>query len=127
MDTSKTKFGFNQLSNETPEWANWIFRGYFIISKAAVGYIAGLTALKELNMSLLTLTVTLLTINLLLDPIMYGFSKLFGIVPDQAEPGAPLVADKQVTDDGTKAIDPVVVKAPEIVEPVVEKLKIFGE
>lgn len=109
---SKTSFGFSQLENETPEWANWIFRGYFIISKAMVGYLAGLTALKELNISILTLTVVMLTINLLLDPIMYGFSKLFGIVPDNADPKKPLLADKQIENNGTdvKDITPVIIK-----------------
>lgn len=113
-NTSKISFGFSQLENETPEWANWIFRGYFIISKAMVGYLAGLTALKELNISILTLTVVMLTINILLDPIMYGFSKLFGIVPDSADPKKPLLADKQIENNGTdvKDITPVIIKPP---------------
>lgn len=111
-NTSTVKFGLGQVNNETPEWANWIFRGWFIISKAVVGYIAALAALKELNISITTLMVITLTINLLLDPIMYGFSKLFGIVPDQADSSSPFIADKQVTPEGdVKNINPVALPA----------------
>lgn len=115
MDTSKTSFGLGQIANETPEWANWIFRGWFIISIAFIGWASAVGIFDKATVNVITTTVTLL-----LNPIMYGFSKLFGIVPDQAEPGAPLVADKQVTDEGTKAIDPVIIKAPDVIEPVVE-------
>jgi len=73
------KFGLGQLNNESPLWAKWIFRGYFIISKAVIGYLGGLAALKQLDMSITALTVITLTISLLLDPIMLGFSNLFGI------------------------------------------------
>lgn len=109
-DTSKTGFGFDQIVNETPEWANWIFRGWFIISKAIIGYLGTLMAIKGISISLTTFLVISATISMLGDPIMYGFSKLFGIVPEQAEPGAGLVADKQITDGGTKAVNPVVVE-----------------
>jgi hypothetical protein len=110
MDTSKTSFGFDQLTNPTPEWANWIFRGYFIISKAVVGYLAALAAVQQLHISVQFLMVVTLTITLLFDPIMYGFSKMFGIVPTANDPAQPLIATAQVDDKGnTQAINPVVV------------------
>jgi hypothetical protein len=110
MDKSKTSFGFSQISNQTPEWANWIFRGWFIISKAAIGYLGTLMAIKGINIPLTTFLVISATITMLGDPIMYGFSKLFGIVPDAPDPSKPLIADTQVDDKGnTKAINPIVV------------------
>jgi hypothetical protein len=110
MDTSKTSFGFDQLTNPTPEWANWIFRGYFIISKAVVGYLAALATIQQLHISVQLLMVVTLTITLLFDPIMYGFSKMFGIVPTANDPTQPLIATAQVDDKGnTQAINPLVV------------------
>lgn len=111
-DTSKTSFGLDQVNNETPEFANWIFRGYFIISKAAIGWIAavGLFPTK-------TQFVVVTTVSLLLDPIMLGFSKLFGIVPVQADDSKPLVADHQIDDKGDiQAIKPVVLPAQDVTQ-----------
>lgn len=107
-DSSKVKFGLDQVNNLTPEFANWIFRGYFIISKAFVGWAAavGLFSVHELF-------VILTTINLLVDPIMYGFSKLFGIVPEEADPNQPVIATQQIDSAGdTKSINPIVVDPP---------------
>lgn len=114
MKKQAIKFGLNQISNETPLIAVWIFRGYFIVSKAVVGFIAALVAVKELNLSVTTLTVTTLTITLLLDPLVLGFSKLFGIEPQQVEEGSPLLADKQIDEKGnTVSINPVVISQPD--------------
>lgn len=112
MDTTKTSFGLDQINNPTPEYANWIFRGYFIISKAVIGYLGAISALKGIGMSLITFTVIILTITLLLDPIVLGFSKLFGVVPEQADPAKSLIATDQIDDKGdTQAIKPVVIAA----------------
>lgn len=100
MDKSKTNFGLDQVNNPTPEFANWIFRGYFIISKAAIGYICGISAAGALAIPVKTMLLYTLTVSLLLDPIMYGFSKLFGIVPDQVDPNKPFVASQQIDDKG---------------------------
>lgn len=110
MDKSKTSFGLSQVNNETPEWANWIFRGYFIISKALIGYLAALSALHGIKISVDTFTLITVTINLLLDPVVYGFSKLFGVVPDAPNADNKLVADKEIDDKGdTKAVNPVII------------------
>jgi hypothetical protein len=110
-DTSKTSFGLDQVNNETPPFANWIFRGYFIISKAMIGWIAavGLFPTK-------TQFVVVTTVSLLLDPIVLGFSKLFGIVPVPVDPSHPFVASQQVDDKGNvQQINPVVLKPQEVV------------
>lgn len=83
--TGTVKFGLGQLTNSTPTFAKWIFRGYFIISKAIIGYLGALAALKGIDITITTLTIVTLTISLLLDPIMLGFSNLFGVEPDQGK------------------------------------------
>lgn len=77
--TGDVKFGLGQIKNPTPEMANWIFRGYFIISKAVIGWLGGLSAAHAVNVSVTTMLLITLTVSLLLDPVMLGFSKLFGI------------------------------------------------
>lgn len=105
MDKSKVGFGLDQVNNVTPPFANWIFRGYFIVSKAFIGWMAAVGIFTPHE-----LFVTLTTVNLLLDPIMYGFSKLFGVVPDSPTGGTALIADKQVDKSGdVKAVNPVLV------------------
>ncbi len=73
-----TKFGIKQLKNDTPEWAKWIFRSWFFISKALLGWLS-YTKLIESN----TLHELIGVFSLLIDPIMFGFSKMFGIVPNK--------------------------------------------
>lgn len=110
-DKSKTGFGFNQVSNPTPEFANWIFRGYFLISKAVIGWLGGLAAAGALSVPVKTMLLISLTISLLLDPIMLGFSKLFGIVPEPVDPEKPFVASQQVNEQGdVNAIPDTVLK-----------------
>lgn len=76
----KVKFGLSQVNNRTPDSANWIFRGYFIISKAIIGWLAVVKWLTPNEIYNVSMTVTLLV-----DPIMLGFSKLFGIEPTVPE------------------------------------------
>jgi hypothetical protein len=84
----KVKFGLNQVNNKTPEFANWIFRGYFVISKALIGWLAAIKWLDTSQIYNVTITITLL-----IDPIMLGFSKLFGIEPTVPEQPANKTAD----------------------------------
>lgn len=72
--TGTIKFGLGQINNVTPEMANWIFRGYFILSKAVIGYLAAIHFITPAQIYNITITITLLV-----DPVMLGFSKLFGI------------------------------------------------
>lgn len=116
-DSSKTSFGFDQIENETPMYAQWIFRGYFLFSKAIIGWVAAIGLFTTRNEFLIVTTISLL-----IDPIMLGFSKLFGIVPEEADPNQPVIATQQIDSVGdTKSINPVVVEPPVIgINPKVE-------
>lgn len=112
-NTSKVSFGLGQLENQTPVFANWIFRIWFILSKALIGWIAATTLFSHSVQYEMTVTITLL-----LDPLFFGISKLFGIVPDQVNENLPLVADKQITPEGdVKAVVPQVIPAQEVATP----------
>jgi hypothetical protein len=105
-NTQKSKFGFDQISAEGPEWASWIFRSYFIISKAVLGWLAYTHLIPQTAMY-----EVMGIIMFLADPIMLGISKMFGIVPEPVDPAADLVADKQIKTDGsTEKINPVIVE-----------------
>lgn len=104
------KFGLKMIGSETPSSALWLFRSYFIISKAIIGYLAAISQVKELHISITLLTVVSLTVTLLLDPIALGVSKMYGVVPAPADDTGALIADKQLTEEGdTKSIKPVLI------------------
>lgn len=111
-DINKTSFGLDQISSLTPVWATWLFRGWLILSNALTGFITSLVAINGIHLTPVTVGIIMASINFL-NLIVYGFSKLFGVVTEPADPGKPLIADKQVVDGGTKAVDPVIVDAPE--------------
>lgn len=69
-----TQFGINQIGKDTPQWAKNMFRIYFFASKAFIGYAAATTLFSKD-----TLNEMILLITLFIDPIVYGFSKMFGI------------------------------------------------
>lgn len=108
----KVKFGWGQIQKEAPEWAPWIFRSWFIISKAFLGWLAA-THLVSQNF----LYETTIAITLLIDPIIYGISKMFGIQVEEADPGKTLIADKQIEKDGqiTK-VTPVQVNSDDVIK-----------
>lgn len=102
-----------QISNSTPEWANWIFRGWLIMSNALTGFITTLAAIKGINLTPVEIGIIMASINFL-NLIVYGFSKLFGIVPDAVDPGKPFVASQQVDEKGNvNTIPDTVIKAPD--------------
>lgn len=68
------KFGFNQITSTTPSWAKWFFRIIFLLTKIIVGYIAATNLISPAMKYEITLFLTLL-----IDPLAFGFSKLFGI------------------------------------------------
>ena len=105
--SQKSKFGFDQISAQGPEWASWIFRSYFIISKAVLGWLAYTHLIPQTAMY-----EVMGIIMFLADPIMLGISKMFGIVPEPVDPEADLVANKQIKTDGTtETINPVIVES----------------
>ncbi|EHQ30010.1 hypothetical protein [Mucilaginibacter paludis] len=79
---TKTSFGFDQFNKVTPEAARNFFDMYFIISKAVVGWLAAVHILSTRSEFVVTVTITLL-----LDVIVKGLTKMFGVtVAGQAEP-----------------------------------------
>lgn len=109
MDKSAIKFGLGQVNNETPLMATWLFRGYFIISKAIIGWLGSTHLIPQSNMYEIVTFILLV-----LDPVMLGFSKLFGIQTEPVDDSASLLADKQIDTKGNvTTINPVVVPQPE--------------
>lgn len=71
VSETKTVISF---SKPTPEWAKVAFRITFIITTAAVTYIAATNTIPKETKYELTLIL-----KLLVDPIVFGISKMFGI------------------------------------------------
>jgi hypothetical protein len=70
----KPKFGIDQLQQSTPLWALWMFRITFLLTKIVVGYIAATNLLSPDAKYEVTLFLTLLV-----DPLAFGLSKMFGV------------------------------------------------
>lgn len=75
---TKTSFGFDQFNKVTPESARNFFDMYFIISKAVVGWLGAVHILNTRSEFVVTITITLL-----LDVIVKGFTKMFGVTVDE--------------------------------------------
>lgn len=81
---AKSKFGPSQLNNPTPEWAKWMFRVTFLLTTVAIGYIAATNLLsQEVKYE------TTLVLKLVLDPLVFGLSKLFGVSLDETQKAEP--------------------------------------
>lgn len=72
------KFGLNQVYSTTPLWAKWFFRIVFLLTKIAVGYIAATNLITPDTKYEITLFLTLVV-----DPVAFFFSKMFGISPNE--------------------------------------------
>lgn len=70
----KTTFGFSSFTLPTPKWANAAFDIYFIVSTAFLSWVV---ATKLFNTSNTQEAVYFIT--LLLNPIVKGLSKMFGV------------------------------------------------
>jgi hypothetical protein len=79
MDKNTT-FGLDSLSKPTPAFAKNIFYLYFILSKAAIGWL-GYTKLMPPT----ALYETLGFVTLMLDPVVLGLSKMFGCEPSNLQ------------------------------------------
>ena len=73
-------FGVAQIGKTTPQWAKYMFRIYFFMSKAFIGWAAATTIFSPEFVTNANLMVTLL-----IDPVFYGFSKMFGVTPEESE------------------------------------------
>ena len=69
-----TKFGLSQIGNKTPLWAKWIFRVVFLITTVTISWLAATDIIPEAQKYEITLFL-----KVVLDPLAYGLSKMFGI------------------------------------------------
>lgn len=74
---TKSTFGFASFNKATPESARNFFDMYFIVSKALIGWLAAVHILTTEHQAFITLTITLL-----LDVIVKGLTKMFGVTID---------------------------------------------
>ena len=74
---SETKVQFGAVSNPTPTWAKWVFRGTAILTTVVAFYIGGTSLIQE------QYKVEVLLGLKSLDMLTLGFSKMFGIVEDK--------------------------------------------
>ena len=87
------KFGFTQITSITPSWAKWLFRIVFFLNKIVAGYIAATNLISPEAKYEVTLFLVLI-----IDPLAFGFSKMFGIaIEDKPFP---------VADDGPGGSNP---------------------
>lgn len=73
------KVGIDQIKNETPQWALWMFRITIILTTVATFIIASDPAISD------DLKVRIGVYLKGLDMIVLGFSKLFGVEPEKVE------------------------------------------
>ncbi len=69
-----TKFGLSQIGNKTPLWAKWIFRTIFLLTTITISWLAATNILPEEQKYEWTLFL-----KVVIDPLAYGLSKMFGI------------------------------------------------
>lgn len=93
-------FGFNQISNTTPSWAKWFFRVVFLFNKIIVAYIAATNLIDPSTKYEITLFLSLVV-----DPLAFGFSKMFGINLDDKKE-QDLQASDEPIDGGGVVNDP---------------------
>lgn len=92
----KQTFGLNQVNSTTPLWAKWFFRIVFLFNKIIVAYIAATNLIDPAAKYEITLFLTLV-----IDPLAFGFSKMFGITPEEKEkPDAQADADDDIAGGG---------------------------
>lgn len=77
----KQSFGLNQVSSTTPLWAKWFFRIVFLLTKVVVAYIAATNLINPELKYEITLILTLV-----IDPLAFGFSKMFGVNSEEEKP-----------------------------------------
>jgi len=68
------KFGLDQLTNQTPKWAKWMFRVVFAVTTALTAWIAATNLFPQSTKYEITLAL-----KLLIDPVVYALSKMFGV------------------------------------------------
>lgn len=76
----KTKFGLNSLNRPTPKWAKLTFGICLLLTTSMAGWVAGTQFLTDGQKFEFILVLKLI------DPFLYGLSKLFGIELTRPEP-----------------------------------------
>jgi|GEM_PF-1977834 len=77
VPVSETKVQFGAVSAPTPVWASWLFRSVFILTSAVTIWIAGTELISK------GAKVEWMLLLKMADALAFGFSKLFGIVPNE--------------------------------------------
>lgn len=75
-----TKSTFGAFSAPNPMWATNMFRIAFLLTTVATGYLAATNLLTPESKYEVTLIL-----KLVIDPLMFGISKLWGIVVDDSK------------------------------------------
>lgn len=75
IDVGNGKTVFGAVNSPTPLWATWMFRAIFILTTSLTVWIAG-TSLIDIGVK-----NELMLLLKIIDPIVFIFSKMFGIVP----------------------------------------------
>jgi hypothetical protein len=74
-----TKFGTEQVAKQTPMWAKWMFRSTLLLTTAIAMYVAGTTLIGQ------TAKLEIVLLLKCIDPLMLGFSKMFGVEIEKTE------------------------------------------
>lgn len=77
LPKSETEVQFGAISQPTPIWAKWFFRGTLIVTSVVVFTLASDPGIPDEVK--IRATVYLKALDLL----VFGFSKMFGIVPNE--------------------------------------------
>lgn len=92
------KFGLNQVNSTTPNWAKWFFRIVFLFNKIIMAYIAATNLISPEAKYEITLFLTLI-----IDPLAFGFSKMFGInIEDKDKQEIQAGDDEEIGGGGIK-------------------------
>ena len=79
VNIEDTKVTFGAVSATTPVWAKWMFRGTLIVTSVLTIWIAATGIISEPNKLEAVLALKLI------DGLVFGFSKLFGITVDESK------------------------------------------
>lgn len=74
MKKQSYAFSKKALVSDTPVWAKWMFRITFMITTCLVGWLAATKMFDPHTSYEITLFL-----KLVVDPIIYGLSKMFGV------------------------------------------------
>ncbi len=74
MAQQQTRFGLNQVTVQTPQWATWMFRITFLLTTVITGWIAATNLFPQATKYEITIFL-----KVVVDPLIWGLSKMFGV------------------------------------------------